>query len=685
MEQGNDRSKGRSMRKLAADHKLMACLVAILVVTALLGGISYSVLSQVNRTFEIAVNSTARKLWLAGDINMAAGDMLAAQRGILLYADTPAVHSNMRLFEVRSAQVDRDAAELRSLSVNQEELKIIGIVEASNASYRDVVEPILQLPEFDSADTTEVANAYKSIDEITDQLEVLESKYLRDALAQTRTRLKYGRIALGVCAAIALCIVIFALQTVFSIGAALRRSAEEARSSAEKLRTSNALVRSISDSLPCAVCIFGVEGDLKRWNNNFLGYSFEEMLKTGVLATVEPDGLEAVKQALVKTFETGYSEVEAYLRNKDGNRVPAYLSHRRFVYEGELCILGVAVDISKQKKAEQYSQLQRVALESASEGIVITDAAGIIEWANPAFSTLTGYSLEEVLGVNPRIFKSGMMDLAFYRTLWRTILNGETWSGELWNLNKEGDLYSEEMHIAPVRSSDGRISNFVAVKHDITERKQAEAKAERAKQGLVSLNKELREANENILKLSQTDALTGLANRRTMDERMNRELARAERLGCGFSVILGDLDHFKSINDEFGHLVGDRVLVAAAAVLGKQARPYDLPARFGGEEFMILLPESTLADAMTIAQRIRSAIYGAIVPGMERRITMSLGISTWGHGDTSGELIGRADIALYQAKRRGRNRVVAQTCDMPSSIAEQVLAGEAQGIMMHRM
>ncbi len=236
------------------------------------------------------------------------------------------------------------------------------------------------------------------------------------------------------------------------------------------------------------------------------------------------------------------------------------------------------------------------------------------------------------------------------------------------------------MHIAPVRAMDGRISNFVAVKHDITERKQAEAQAERAKQGLVSLNKELRAANENILRISQTDPLTGLANRRTIDERMHHEMARAGRLGCGFSVILGDLDHFKSINDEFGHLIGDRVLVATAAVLSEQARAYDLPARFGGEEFMVLLPESTLEDALTIAQRIRSAISVVAVPEVTRQITMSLGISTWGQGDTLGTLVGRADAALYQAKMRGRNRVVAQTSDMPPTIEGHMLvrgAGEA--------
>jgi two-component system, cell cycle response regulator len=125
------------------------------------------------------------------------------------------------------------------------------------------------------------------------------------------------------------------------------------------------------------------------------------------------------------------------------------------------------------------------------------------------------------------------------------------------------------------------------------------------------------------------------------------------------------------------------VLVATARVLADQARPYDLPARFGGEEFMVLLPESTLADAMTIAQRIRTAISGVAVSDLTREITMSLGISTWGHGDTLGALVGRADAALYQAKRRGRDRVVAQTSDMPPTIAGHVLAVDAPDSMAH--
>ena len=582
----------------------------------------------------------------------------------------------MKLFDIRSVQVDRDAAELRSLSVDDQELKIIGIVEDSNGSYRKTVHHVIRLDAMNSQDLNKVANAYKSIDEITDQLEVLESNRLREALNGTQRRLRYGRIVWCVCAGIASLVVLFALQSIHVMGEELRASALRACNSAEEARGSAAFLKSIMNSMPCAVCIFNPEGDLKRWNNNFLGYSYEDMIDGGLMASLVPESVAGVTQSMARCMDVGRAEVEAYVLSKEGIRVPIYMTYTQFLYEGELCILGVGVDISKQKKAEQHSRLQRVALESASEAIVITDAAGMIEWANPAFTALTGYQLEEVLGMNPRILKSGMMDRAFYRTLWSTILDGEKWSGELWNLKKDGAVYCEEMHIAPVRAVGDTISNFVAVKHDITERKHAQEEAQRAKEGLVLLNKELKEANEHILKISQTDALTGLANRRTLDERMRNEMARADRLGCGFSVILGDLDHFKSINDEFGHLVGDRVLVAAAGVLAEQARPYDLPARFGGEEFMVLLPESTLEEAMTIAQRIRTAVAGVAVPEVTRQITMSLGISTWGHGDTLGALVGRADAALYQAKRRGRNRVVAETSDMPPTIAGRVPAGD---------
>jgi diguanylate cyclase (GGDEF)-like protein len=169
-------------------------------------------------------------------------------------------------------------------------------------------------------------------------------------------------------------------------------------------------------------------------------------------------------------------------------------------------------------------------------------------------------------------------------------------------------------------------------------------------------NRELNEANETIARLARTDALTGLANRRTLDETFAREIARAERLGGDLSVAFADLDHFKSINDRYGHIAGDEVLARAAAVFKSQSRPYDLAARYGGEEFILVLPGTSAGDAVAIAERIRQEIADLQVPGGPQ-ITISLGVAGWMPGETPEELIARADAALYQAKNAGRNRV----------------------------
>ncbi len=172
-------------------------------------------------------------------------------------------------------------------------------------------------------------------------------------------------------------------------------------------------------------------------------------------------------------------------------------------------------------------------------------------------------------------------------------------------------------------------------------------------------NRELKEANETIERLARTDSLTGLANRRTLNEAFAREIARAERIRGDLSVIMADLDHFKSINDEYGHLAGDQVLAGAAAVLGSQSRPYDVAARYGGEEFVLLLPETTTDAAMVIAERIRKEVAELRVDECPRQFTVSLGIASWVAGESAEELVARADAALYVAKSAGRNRVEA--------------------------
>ncbi len=170
-------------------------------------------------------------------------------------------------------------------------------------------------------------------------------------------------------------------------------------------------------------------------------------------------------------------------------------------------------------------------------------------------------------------------------------------------------------------------------------------------------NRELKEANDTIARLARTDALTGLANRRTLDETLPREIARAERQGKPLAVIMADLDHFKAINDRFGHVIGDQVLAGAAAVFGSNLRAYDLAARYGGEEFVLVLPGTTAKEAAPVAQRVRKEVADIKIPNGPTQITISLGIASFRTGETPDQIVARADAALYRAKNAGRNRV----------------------------
>ncbi|HET7204948.1 MAG TPA: PAS domain S-box protein, partial [Terriglobales bacterium] len=215
-----------------------------------------------------------------------------------------------------------------------------------------------------------------------------------------------------------------------------------------KLNASIALSDSLMESLPGVVCVFDASGNVRRWNTNFLGYSASEAIEKGLLSTVASESLDVVEQAMKNALEHGAAETEAWLVAKSGVKIPCYLTGVRILFEKEPCVVGVAIDISKRKRAEEHDRLQTAALESAANAIVITDVSGNIQWVNPAFSRLTGYTREEALGKNPRILKSGKQDESVYRRLWSSILSGEIWSGEITNRRKDGQLYNEEMTIA---------------------------------------------------------------------------------------------------------------------------------------------------------------------------------------------------------------------------------------------
>ena len=293
--------------------------------------------------------------------------------------------------------------------------------------------------------------------------------------------------------------------------------------------------------------------------------------------------------------------------------------------EDELRSFADQVALSLVAAADQERiRLLTVACESAANAILITRADGAIEWVNPAFTQLTGWTLREVAGQTPRILRSGNHSGAFYRQMWDTLMGGRVWRGEMYNRRKSGEIYAEEQTITPVRGERGEIAHFVAVKQDVSERKRQE---------------------EQIRHLAMHDTLTNLPNRRAFDGMFQRVLRRA-REGSAAAVIIIDIDDFKLVSD------GDQVLSDVGRALEKVLRPGDFMARLGDDEFGVLLLNVSADTATAIAERLRRAVDAL-------NVTISLGLAPIDGSADAKTLLSRADSALVAAKERGKNRVVA--------------------------
>lgn len=293
-----------------------------------------------------------------------------------------------------------------------------------------------------------------------------------------------------------------------------------------------------------------------------------------------------------------------------------------------------------------------LAIEQSGNTIVITDERGAIQYANPRFEQTTGYLLGEVKGQNPRILKSGNHGEDFYRDLWRTILGGQIWRGEIQNRRKDGALYWEATTIAPVQDDNGRVTNYIAIKEDVTERKEMEASLER---------------------LATTDSLTGAMNRHKLTATADHELERARRYNHPLSIIMLDIDHFKQINDQYGHAVGDFAIQRTAQTLLENLRGIDYLGRYGGDEFVIVLPETDVTEAKKVAERIRAKFEGQNIKigDQDVQISVSIGLACISCSKDDPALdfnasVQFADKALYAAKSAGRNCI---------RVYEKVLAG----------
>jgi diguanylate cyclase (GGDEF)-like protein len=231
------------------------------------------------------------------------------------------------------------------------------------------------------------------------------------------------------------------------------------------------------------------------------------------------------------------------------------------------------------------------------------------------------------------IIKHPEEDITKYDELWNTIKTGKTWEGEIKNINKNNETYWLKQNIIPTIDEDTKEEIFVSVGTDITAKKQLE-------------------------QVASIDKLTGLYNRRMIDEFINIEVETHKRNPYdGLSVIMIDIDYFKNVNDTFGHQIGDIVLSQTAKLMIENSRKSDIKGRFGGEEFIIICPQTTAESALKLAEKIRTAIESFKFEEVGYK-TISLGISTFENNDTVESLIKKADTALYQAKNSGRNKVV---------------------------
>ncbi len=275
--------------------------------------------------------------------------------------------------------------------------------------------------------------------------------------------------------------------------------------------------------------------------------------------------------------------------------------------------------------------------DSMQIGVLISDASGTIVAVNPAFTRISGFASDEVIGANPRILSSGRQDPAFYASFWRSLTQQGCWQGEIWNRRKNGDLCAEWLSITRVRNERSGGVHYVAIYSDITERK---------------------EAQQRIDHLAHYDQLTGLPNRTLLYDRFQHAAAYAVRHDEQMAVLFVDLDNFKYINDVFGHSVGDALLAEVSRRLRDLLRETDILSRLGGDEFVAILTEVHSADAVTtVAEELVRALHQPFqIDGHTFHTGSSIGISLYpGDGTDFDTLLRHADMAMYHAKAAGRD------------------------------
>ncbi len=412
-----------------------------------------------------------------------------------------------------------------------------------------------------------------------------------------------------------------------------------------ELRASEARFRALFDNAGTGVVLSSPAGIFVHCNPAFcamLGYSDAELQSLSYLDITHPDDIARhteLRTAMMAGALDNYNLTKRYIA-RDGRIIWARLTVTavKDPTGGDIrYTVAVVEDVTERKRLEDHMRLAATVFENTGEGLFITDDHHRIIHVNPAFTDLTGFQVEDVLGKTPRVLSSGRHSPDFYDHMAEVLAKTGKWQGEIWNRRKTGEMFAEWLNIAAVRDEQDQLTNYVAVFSDITSRKQDE---------------------ESLSYQANHDPLTRLPNRTLFQERLSRALTRANRAQSKVALLFIDLDYFKQVNDTLGHLAGDILLQQVAERLTSCVRQGDTVARLAGDEFTVILEDIAEAhDDAVVAHKILTALASPFdLQGREGHISSSIGVALYPEdaGDPQ-TLVKLADAAMYRAKHQGRN------------------------------
>ncbi|MGI4718679.1 MAG: sensor domain-containing protein [Janthinobacterium lividum] len=434
-------------------------------------------------------------------------------------------------------------------------------------------------------------------------------------------------------------------------------------------------VGEIIEALPCVFYVIDQSGHLLLWNRQLeeaLEMDAEELPATNVKYFFDKRDRPAIVEKIWAAFDQGSSSHEAEMVGKHGRRATYLFQCARTSLGNVPCVFGTGIDITARKHTEHGMLVRERAISSSLNAIVITqceEGEHRIEYVNPAFELMTGYTLAEIKGQDPRFMGIRGVDVEERARIRAALGRKEGVRAVLRNTRKNGEVFWNDLRIDPVANLDGEITHFVGVINDITEARHYERR---------------------LHHLAHHDPLTGLANRTLLQERLRQAIEHALRdQTCGALAFL-DLDNFKHINDNFGHEAGDAVLREIAQRLRDNMREEDTVARLGGDEFVLLVRNVTSRERLAdVVERVRRSVMQPVhVDGLEIFPGTSIGVALFPQdGDTSDNIMRAADAAMYHAKTLGKNNVQFYSEELNQIVHEHLMleASLSRAIREHEM